>query len=212
MNVIDLTHFISPEMPVYPDTVSPEISYSNTIEKNGFAEKLISMSTHTGTHIDSPAHMIKNSKTLDKFPVDQFIGPGKVINISGIKKKTVELQDIKPGLLNIGKTEFVLIYTGWSQYWGKDQYFRDYPVLSEEVVKYLSSRGLKGIGFDTISIDPVGAIEFKNHMIVFRSNMIIIENLKNLDELIGKEFTFLCLPLKIGESDGSPVRACAIIR
>jgi arylformamidase len=211
MNVIDLTHFISSKMPVYPDTETPEIVDSNTIEKNGFAEKLISMSSHTGTHIDAPAHMIKNSNTLDKFDINQFIGEGKVVDISRIKKKIIEIVDIKADLKKIDTKDFILFYTGWSRYWGRDEYFRDYPILSEELVKYLTGYKLKGIGFDIISIDPVGAVHFTNHMIVFRKNILIIENLKNLETLIGKKFTFFCLPLKIGNSDGSPVRACAIM-
>ena len=212
MNIIDLTHFISSKMPVYPNTDSPKISDTNTIEKNGYAEKIISMSTHTGTHVDSPAHMIKGSNTLDKFKINQFIGAGKVINISRIKKKIIEMDDIVSDIGKIIDIDFVLFYTGWSHFWGKDQYFVDYPVLSGELVQFLSESKLKGLGFDTISIDPVGSVVFKNHMIVFRNNMIIIENLKNLDALTGKEFTFFCMPLKIGDSDGSPVRACAIIK
>jgi arylformamidase len=211
MNIIDLTHFISSKMPVYPDTESPEISDSNTIEKNGFAEKNISISSHTGTHVDAPAHMIKKSNTLDMFDINQFIGEGKVVDISGIKKKVIEKDDIMTDLEGIDKIDFILFYSGWSQYWGRDQYFRDYPVLSEELVKYLTSFKLKGMGFDVISIDTVGDVHFANHMIVFRSNMIIIENLKNLESLIGNKFTFFCLPLKFENSDGSPVRACAIM-
>jgi kynurenine formamidase len=211
MQIIDLSHFISNDMPVYPDTHSPVIQVANTIEKNGYAEKVISMSTHTGTHIDAPAHMIKGSKTLDMFGIDHFIGEGKVIDLSGKEKKLIETEDLADEMDGIEKIDFLLFYTGWSRFWGDEKYFRDYPVLSENLVKSLTGYKLKGIGFDIISIDPVGVSEFRNHMTVFGKNMIIIENLKNLETLIGKVFTFFCLPLKIEDSDGSPVRACAII-
>ena len=108
MIIIDLTHFISSKMPVYPNTDSPKISDTNTIEKNGFAEKIISMSTHTGTHVDSPAHMIKGSNTLDKFNINQFMGAGKVINISRIKKNIIEMDDIASDIEKIMGIDFVL--------------------------------------------------------------------------------------------------------
>jgi kynurenine formamidase len=211
MKIIDLSHIISPDMPVYPGTHSPVFSASFTIEKNGYAEKMISMESHTGTHVDAPAHMIKGSGTLDKYAIDQFIGMAYVADVSGLKKKTIGVEDLEIELEIIGRKDFVLFYTGWSKYWGNEKYFGDFPVLSNELVRKLTGFRLKGIGLDTISLDPVESINYPNHLTVFKKNMIIIENLTNLDKLIGKEFLFICNPLKIAGGDGSPVRACAII-
>ena len=57
MKVIDLTHVIEGSMPVYPGTEPPVFTSANTYEKDGFKETKISMLTHTGTHIDPPAHL-----------------------------------------------------------------------------------------------------------------------------------------------------------
>ncbi len=211
MNIIDLTHFISSNIPVYPETEPPKIHNSNTITKNSFAEKTISISSHTGTHIDAPAHMVKGASSLDMFNLDHFRGKGCVINISGLNKKIIEAEDIKADFNTLDHVEFILFFTGWSRFWNYKKYLKNYPVLSEKLVGDLTKFKLKGIGLDTISIDPVGSVEFPNHMKLFRKNIIIIENLNNLDSLFGKEFTFLCMPLKISNLDGSPVRACAII-
>jgi len=211
MKIIDLSYKIYPEMPVYPGTEPPLIIESCTIDYDGFAEKMICMSSHTGTHIDSPAHMIKEASTLDRYELDQFIGKACVIDISGTRKKVIDPEDIELELEFINRKDFVLFHTGWSVNWGKDRYFRDFPVLSQELVRKLTEYKLKGIGMDTISVDPVDSVDFVNHMILFRKNMIIIENLTNLDKLLGKDFIFLCNPLKITEIDGSSVRACAIL-
>jgi kynurenine formamidase len=211
MEVTDLTHFISEDMPVYPGTVSPVISVSCSVERDGFSEKLISMSSHTGTHMDAPAHMIAGGKTLDQFDADYFTGPGYTADIAKFNKPLIDYEDIEPEIGIISKMKFVLFYTGWSGYWGNDKYFRDFPVLSPGLVKALTGLGLNGIGIDCISIDPVGSADFLNHKTVFERSMIIIENLTNLEKLIGKEFLFICSPLKIREADGSPVRALAII-
>jgi len=107
--------------------------------------------------------------------------------------------------------EFVLFHTGWSRLWGKETYFEGFPVLAPAAAHWLADRELKGIGFDAVSVDPVGSADYPNHRILFRKGMLSIENLTGLEPLIGRRFLFSCLPLKIEEADGSPVRAVAIL-
>ena len=57
MRVIDLTHTIKADMPVYPGTGTPKLEPANTYEENGFRETLVSFYSHTGTHMDPPAHL-----------------------------------------------------------------------------------------------------------------------------------------------------------
>ena len=80
MKVIDLTHVIKEDMPVYPGTEPPRLEPANTYEKDGFKETRISMFSHTGTHMDPPAHLFPGRITLDQFPPEQFIGRAVVID------------------------------------------------------------------------------------------------------------------------------------
>ena len=57
MKAIDLTHIITEDMPVYPGTEPPKLTPANSYERDGFKETLLSLYTHTGTHIDPPAHI-----------------------------------------------------------------------------------------------------------------------------------------------------------
>jgi arylformamidase len=205
--VLDLTHTLSEDMPVYPGTEPPTFRPANTVEKDGFAEKLISMYSHTGTHIDAPAHMLAEGPTLDQLGVGHFVGKACVMDVSAQVRMDVDL--LKSHLSLMEGCEFVLFYTGWFRYWGQDRYFSDFPVLTLEAAEWLAARGLKGIGFDAISADPVGSVHFPNHLVLFQAGMILIENLTGLDSLIGQVFQFFCLPLKINAADGSPVRAVA---
>ena len=68
MKMLDLTHCITLEMPVYPGTEPPRLTAACTMEKDGFRETLLEMYSHTGTHMDAPAHMLPNGRTLDDFP------------------------------------------------------------------------------------------------------------------------------------------------
>lgn len=211
MIITDLTHTISPVMPVYPGTEKPIIVEATTIEKNGFAEKCITLYSHTGTHIDSPGHMLSGRHTLDQFSAAKFMGRGIVIDVVKIGSGSIEKHDIELYTGEIEASDFVLFNTGWDKHWNDAEYFSGFPVLSKEATAWLCGFPLKGIGLDCISIDPVGDTNMENHTLLFERDMIIIENLCNLDLLKNIQFMFSCLPLKLEKADGSPVRAVGII-
>ena len=212
--VIDLTHVVNSNMTVYPDTVKPAFELYNTIEKDGFAELKMTFCTHTGTHIDAPSHILKNRKSLDRFPVDKFIG--KAITIPCLNLNVIGLEYLKVYTKKIAQVEFILFFTGWQYKWNTEHYFEDFPVLSKDAAQWLTTFKLKGIGFDAISADRINMPEKKesialpNHFILLGKEVLLIENLTNLDKLTEDIFTFQCMPLKIENADGSPVRAIAI--
>lgn len=86
MKVIDLTHTIRENMPVYPGTEPPKLSPTSSYESDGFKETLLQMYTHTGTHMDPPAHIFSGRTTLDEFPVEQFTGKALVIDCRELKE------------------------------------------------------------------------------------------------------------------------------
>jgi len=211
MKIIDLSHPISPNMPVYPGSEPPVLIDRYSIDDDGFLEKKIIMYSHTGTHMDAPAHMIKEAKTLDQLPVEHFFGKAFILNVGLGDKRYIDIDELEPHQDLLNDIEFILLNTGWSKFWGSESYFHNYPVLSSEAASWLSNFDLKGIGSDTISPDEIGVTDSPIHKIFLRRNIVIIENLTNLDIVSGNSFTFSCFPLKIEQADGSPVRAVAII-
>jgi kynurenine formamidase len=211
MTIVDLTHTITPVIPVYPGTEPPVLQRTNTVERDGFAETLIRMCSHTGTHIDAPAHMVANAPTLDEFGVERFVGRACVVDVSAAGDKEIASPVLEAHADLIARCDFVLLHTGWSRYWGDARYFAGFPVLSLDAARWLIGRNLKGVGLDAISVDPVGASEFTNHLAFFRASLILAENLMGLDALIGQTFLFSCLPLALQHADGSPVRAVAML-
>lgn len=198
-------------MPVYPGTEPPVFTTGCSIDTTGFLEKKISLYSHTGTHIDAPAHMIKGHNTLDMLPVEHFYGPAFLIDIDHVAVKSIGIKQLEPHQGKIQAAEFLLIHTGWSRYWGSEKYFTGYPVLSLEAARWLSRFRLKGFGLDTISADTEDGSEYPIHKELLRNNIIIIENLANLAELPCRQFEFACFPLNFKDADGSPVRAVAFI-
>ena len=211
MQVIDLTHPITPSMPVYPGTEPPSIRQATTVEQDGFAEKWIGMYSHTGTHIDAHAHMLPGAVTLDRLPIDHFVGLARVLDVSSLAGREIGVDFLEARAAELEAAEFVLFHTGWSLLWNEESYFSGFPVLSLDAARWLCRRGLKGVGFDAMSADPVGVPLFVNHLAFFQAGMIIIENLTGLAPLIGRPFRFSCLPLKLEQADGSPVRAVAML-
>lgn len=211
MTVIDLTHAITPDMPVYPGTEKPVFMPANSYEKDGFKETKISFFTHTGTHMDPPAHLYADRTTLDQFPIDQFIGRALVIDVRHLNEgEDITIQEIKKYGDLPGKADFLLFNLGWDKKWGTDSYFGDYPCVDDEVLSYIINGSFKGIGFDVIGLDPIADENLVRHNRLFREKDIVnIENLKNLDLCPEGLFSFSCFPLKTENSDGSPIRAVA---
>lgn len=207
MPILDLTHTIHEAMPVYPGTEQPRLSVGTTIDRDGFAEKLLTMFSHTGTHMDAPAHLLAGGRGLDGYPVDQFLGPAVVVDARGTRE--VPLSMLLPHAPRIRQAEFVLLLTGWAAVWGRPEYFDGFPVLTVEAAQWLAGQGLKGVGVDAISVDPVGTQDYPVHKVLLGAGLVLIENLTGLDQLPQEPFAFTCLPLKLRDADGSPVRAVA---
>lgn len=211
MRVIDLTQVISASMPVYPGTEQPRLKQTNTIEKDGFKEMLLSMYSHTGTHMDAPAHIFPDAPTLDALPAERFTGKGVVIDCSDAGEGgRITMKHIDAMRAAADEAEFLLFYTGWSRLWFDSRYFGAYPAFDEAVIRYCAA-GKKGIGIDAISIDPIDSFELPMHHIILGAGLVIIENLTGIEQLIGKSFRFAALPLKYENADGAPVRAVAFV-
>lgn len=211
MKVIDLTHTIREDMPVYPGTEQPRFIPANSYEKDGFRETLLQMYTHTGTHMDPPAHLLPNRPTLDQFPPEQFLGKALVIDCRELKEgESITIAQIRKYGEKARQAEFLLFNLGWDKRWGTPDYFGDYPCVDMEVLDYIMAGGYKGIGFDVIGLDPIADTELVRHNKLFAAcDMVNIENLKNLDQCGDDLFWFSCFPLKLDGGDGSPIRAVA---
>ena len=209
--ILDLTHTISPEMPVYPGTPGPKLSAAFTMEEHRFRETMLQLTSHTGTHMDAPSHLLAEGKTLDALPVSQFCGNALVLDVSHLGEGgriTTEL--LKAHEAELHAADYVLLYTGWEARWGSETFFADYPVLDTEAAAYLVSCGLKGVGTDAVSVDSVG-VPLRVHRTLLDAGIVIVECLR-LRQLASQGMVhFYALPMKYRNADGAPVRAIAKI-
>lgn len=210
MRIVDLTHSMHADMPVFPGSPQPSFEAVHTIPQHGFSQLDIHTFTHMGTHIDAPFHMVAEGKTLDELPIGQFIGKAVILNLKGLEKKRMEVEDLIPHEEKIKEVDFVILDLGWADKWGQPAFFQDFPCLNPEAARWLVQFDLKGIGMDTCSVDPIDAEVYQIHHTLLGKGMIIIENLTRLEEVKTEYFQFQCFPLKIKKADGCPVRAVAL--
>lgn len=209
MPIIDLTQPIHPGMPVYPGDEPPTITTTATISREGYQVQHLTLTSHTGTHLDAPAHLIPGGMTLDRFPVSHFQGQALVVECRQVQGEIL-LAHLEP-LARLQGAEFILLRTGWDRYWGQERYFTGYPVLSHDAAALLASLPLKGIGVDAISLDSPDATLLPNHHAFLAQDMVIIENLTHLDAIPDQACQLYCLPLAIAAADGAPARVIACL-
>ena len=173
----------------------------------------MTMYSHTGTHMDAPAHLFAHRTALDAFDASQFVGKALVIDCTDLGEgEKITLEKIASAGSDADCAEFLLFRTGWDKRWGSSDYFGDYPSLTAEAADYLIKSGKKGVGLDVIGIDPIADANLTIHKQLFKeSEIVVIENLKNLDLVGGGLFTLCALPMKYYNADGAPIRAIAIL-
>jgi kynurenine formamidase len=202
MQPIDLTHRFANDMPVYPGDPSARLEQIAHIGKDEYNMYCLCSGMHVGTHIDAPLHMIAGGKFVCDIPVTRFFGRGRLIDARGCRSVT-------PDLLNradICAGDIVLVLTGWYRRFGDDSYYADFPEVEPDFAEDLVKIGASIVGLDTPSPDRS---PFVVHKILLSAELLIIENLTNLEALVGiDEFDIVALPAKL-QCEAAPVRVIA---
>jgi len=208
MRTYDISVPITPDLPTWPGDPKVSIDRVGKIEAGDQANvSHLSMSAHTGTHVDAPFHFIKDGSTLEEMPLNLFMGRAYVQYFPDVDLITAEV--LKQAHIP-ARTRRVLFKTRNSELWvrGETEFQKDFVALSADGAMYLVDRGVKLVGIDYLSIAP-----FDNpaptHEILLKANVMILEGL-NLSEVSQGRYTFYCLPLNLQEVDGAPARAILI--
>lgn len=199
---IDLTHTFNAQMPVFPGDAVPELVQTTTIEQDGIVHFDLKTGMHVGTHMDAPLHMLKQGKFLSDYPAAKFFGRGVLLDARGKKSAGAELL---PGI-KIQKGDIVLVMFGWSSEFGQEEYYYNYPEITPDLARGLAESGASIVGMDTPSPDRA---PYEAHKILFKHDVLIIENLTNLQKLANvKNFEIIALPMQL-QAEAAPCRVIA---
>lgn len=204
--IYDVTQTISPEIVLYPGDPVVQIEQTFNIAKGDIVNLCnIAMGSHTGTHVDAPKHFYDQGLTIDQLPMDYFIGPAKVFELT--KVATVSKADLQS--CDIKKADIVLLKTKNSALLAKTTFDPAFTYLEPEAAEFLADVGIRTLGFDYLTIDPYNNPDFKSHYILLGHNIVIIEGL-NLSAITPGEYQMVALPLKLQNGNGSPARVVLI--
>jgi arylformamidase len=204
MRLHDISLTITEELPTWPGDPAVKLEKTSQI-KDGDLVNLtqISTSVHMGTHIDAPDHFLGNGETVEKIPLDLLVGPARVIELS--TPQAISADDLRSAGIT-GEDRRLLIKTVNSEIWesGSREFREDFIAIDEDAASYLVECGLEVIGVDYLSVAPYQDPE-PTHRILLEAGILIIEGL-DLSRIEPGPYTLMCLPLKIGGSDGAPAR------
>ena len=204
MKIYDVSKLISEDMVVYKNREEKRIKRTivSSYETGDYYESRLDTDLHCGTHIDAPLHMVKNGNTIDKYNVSKFIGKCKVFDLTNvdefITKKDIENLDIQ-------KDDRVIFKTKNSY---DTVYNPKFVYIEEDAAEYLAEKKIQSLGIDAMSIER-DKKHHPTHKIILGANIGVIEDMMLKDVNEG-EYFLSALPLKIKDSDASPIRAVLI--
>ena len=210
-HIYDLSVTLETYMPLWPTNPLLDIKPVSILPRDGYNAEIYHSSTHTGTHIDAPYHMIENGNTIDKIELNKLVGEGYSIKIE-VKGNEIDANALRNKWKEEYDGKFILLNTGWYKKRSfTKEFLYDFPGLSEDAADFLIEHKIKLIGIDTLGIEPYAHQDFKVHKKLLSNEITIIEDLANLDQLIeGKKYLIVALPLKIKNASGSMARVIAI--
>lgn len=209
MRFHDISVTVTSKLPTWPGDPNVELERVEKIEAGANANvSRVAMGVHTGTHVDAPYHFLEDGTTVDTLPLDILIGSVQVVDLGDqvdlITADVLQKANIIPSVSRI------LFKTRNSQIWerGETEFQTDFVGISADGAEYLVLKGIQLVGIDYLSIAP-----YKNsrptHQILLKAKMIIIEGL-DLSKIQAGVYQLVCLPLKLGGSDGAPARTVLI--
>jgi arylformamidase len=195
--IIDISRPIGPDTPVWPGDPPVVVERVARIEAGDPAEvSRLQLGTHTGTHVDPPAHFLPGGVTVDELPLDVLVGPAVVADLTGVAAID---PDTLEGLVPAG-TVRLLLKTGQ-----EPAAIPADGALTAEAARWLVDRGVLLVGADTLSVEPA-TDAYPVHRVLLGAGVVIVEGL-DLASVSAGSYQLVCLPLRITGGDGAPARA-----
>jgi arylformamidase len=208
MRTYDITLTITPQTIVWPGDSPVKITHTSSIDSGDNANvSEISMSCHTGTHVDAPDHFLNNGITVDDLSLELLVGRAYVLYLPDVNMITASVlmqAEIPP------RTRRLLFKTRNSDLWasGNREFQTDFVALSVDAAELLVDRNVKVVGIDYLSIAPY-KMGTPVHTILLNAGVVVIEGL-DLSKVSQGRYTLHCLPLKLGGVEGAPTRAVLV--
>ncbi|HIG53126.1 MAG TPA: cyclase family protein [Candidatus Latescibacteria bacterium] len=184
-----------------------------TLAEEGWNSRTLHLYSHATTHMDAPRHFFERGLTIDYQDLNKCIGPAFVVDLGEVApRQLIGVADLGPLAKKIGPGDRLLFKSGWSKRVDEPAYRDELPRISLELAEFLAAKLVALVGVEPPSVAAINDLEEITavHRTLLGAGVIIVEGLCNLDQLTQEQVTFIALPLKVEDGDGTPVRAIAI--
>jgi kynurenine formamidase len=204
MRIIDLTHPISAALPVYfPWHPATAYEQTATYEENLCVVHRLTIGTHSGTHIDAPSHVFRGMFTVDQYDPGLWYSDAQVLDFTP-RKPATEITEEEFRERGVRERTGVVVKTGWDIHFGKKDYYRTYPPISNKAAEYLAELHVPLLAADT-------PFKLDVHYTMLRRGIPLITNLNNTALLRPGMVKLITAPLLIKDGDGAPTRVLAVL-
>jgi arylformamidase len=214
--LIDLSFPLDADTPAFPGLRPPDVSVALSHEESAASGRYVgctcmitevTMSGSIGTRLDVPLHFDAAGSDVADVDLTHMIADGVCLDARGTRAESeVDVPPLLQGLDASGKA--LLICTGWDRHCGADCYARD-PFLGRRAVEALLVARPKLVGIDTLLIDDPRDPRRPAHSELLTNGILIVEQLRGLEQLLGRAFRFFAVPPKVRGMSAFPVRAFA---
>lgn len=202
MKIIDISWPISSATTGYKDKNIVKILDEKNFNKDSARETSITISSHTGTHVDAPSHFLRDGKTIDQLDLSKIIGRCKVIDMTAAIDQ-ITGEHLQEHEINAG--DIILLKTTNSLRDPVDKFNPHFIYLGVGGANYLAQKKIKAVGIDYLGIER-GNPDHQTHTTLFNGDVVIIEGLR-LGHVNPGTYEFICLPLNVIGTEAAPARA-----
>lgn len=201
MKWMDISQPLTNGIPGWPGDTPFTYELSCTKEESGSVNVgKLTLSTHTGTHIDAPYHFDNEGQRVLQLEPERYVGIARVIHLPGAN--AIGPDELK-GVELKGVSRLLIRTDAWLD---RSRFPEKIPPLKPEVALYLAAQGVKLIGLDLPSVDPLDSKALLTHHALHEEDIHILEGVV-LDQVQPGDYELIALPLPLVDADGSPVRA-----
>ena len=184
------------------------LTSARSLARDGYRVSHVHLGSHSGTHLDAPSHVVEDGAGVDGLPLDRLVGPAALVDLRDLGPREPVVWERLAGHARPGR--MLVLHTGWDRFWGSTAY-EEHPYLSADAAWRLVAAGVRTVGIDALSIDETGGEALPAHEALLSAGCVVVENLTNLAAVDHPDALLSVLPLPLRGSDGSPVRAVALL-
>jgi arylformamidase len=209
MKVYDVSVPLRAGMPTYDGEPGPVLDFRSLLSRgDSMTISALSLGSHTGTHVDAPAHFLDGAPGVDSLPLDALVGPAYVAEFGGdvhITGADLDSMAIPPDCRRL------LLKTPNSRFWDDDSFHQEFIALAPDAAEALAERDIRLVGIDYLSIERFHADPHDVHETLLGKGVVIVEGL-DLRRIAPGPYLLVCAPLNVVGAEGAPARTFLIDR